>query len=342
MALPVLENGPYIFNVNNVFYCGTRDVKAKTAIFQMKELLVSLGGVGTVWSVVASCDRYSVKNIGDADPDLWDTYENVVWGSSSRSWVVLENSTTGAQLCLDTNSAGIYMDIEYSPAGTFAADGTTTSRPTDTDAMGIIAGGVLWTSSETSYVNFAIHAMMSADHKTTRVFISERGGFGYQGGFALLIEEMVNTPAHWTSVNKTAVWLPTNTAYSTTPNAMSPRFGQLSNHSFWAFVETADPYSGWDNFYLTCECYGITSDTSGIGTFKVNTELPLLGGYPINPMGGYRPDADRGGSMGKFRDIYLAPDAHDHLTTYPNDATRQWIKIGGLFVPWNGTEPMGV
>jgi hypothetical protein len=343
MGLPALINGPYIFNVNNLFYCGTLTVKCQTAIFQMKEILVSLGGAGSVWSVVASSNATAVKNIGDADPDLWLAYTDIKSGST-HSWVLLENSTTGGQLCLDYSYLW-YMNVLYSPGGTFADDGTTSARPTNTDAKEIITSSILWTTSTSTYINCAIHAMMSADHKTTRLFVQERNSTGSEeGGFTILIEEIINTHPYWISTNKTAIlYHYTNVSFSATPFYMFPSLGLLQSGTFWAFVETEDPYADWDSFYATCECYAITGATSGIPDAKLNTSLGLLGGFPINPIGCYRPGAvSRGGAIGKFRDIYFAPTDHANLSAYPGDASRQWAKIGALFVPWNGTEPLKV
>lgn len=341
MGLPTLVNGPYIFNVNNRFYCDTVDIKCRTMLFQMKEALVAMGGAGSIWSVVASTDTSSVKNVGDADPDLWVDYEDVV----DNSWIVLENSTTGGQLCIDRATSAWYAYIYYSPGGTFSDDGTTSTRPTDTDSRALLDTTESFTTNTSTYVNFALHAMMSADHKTTRVFIQERNSSGSEeGGFTLLIEELSNTHSYWTSTNKTAIsYNPTTINYSATPGSISPTIDELSSGYFAAFVETDDPYAGWDSFYMTCECYSITAGATGIASVNLNTDLRFLDGFPINPMGCYRPGAvDRGGAIGRFRDLYLSPYYHPNLSSYPSDVTRQWVKIGALLVPWNGTAPLKV
>ena len=86
MTLPALENGPYVFNVNNYFEESSFSDKCKRQLLELKNGLVALGGAGVIWQVIASCDATDVKQIGDADPDLWYTIAYFIFRTGANSW----------------------------------------------------------------------------------------------------------------------------------------------------------------------------------------------------------------------------------------------------------------
>jgi len=107
---------------------GTADERSAAMLFFIKQQLDAHG-----FSVVLSSDSSS-----SGASDYWVTSANVVWNTAgnARSWVVLEHSTAGYQICIDcissaaSNTALIELIISYS--GAFAG-GSTTARPTATD-----------------------------------------------------------------------------------------------------------------------------------------------------------------------------------------------------------------
>ena len=80
MSVPALENGPWVFDVNNDCSESTTENCKRHVCWQTKESMVAL----SVWSVVASSDSSSVKNIGDASPDLWVAWANVISGTGAH------------------------------------------------------------------------------------------------------------------------------------------------------------------------------------------------------------------------------------------------------------------
>jgi len=347
MALPTLENGPYIFNVNNVFSEGSTANASKRMMLELKNALVSLGGTDVIWHVVASSNGSAVINILDLDEvhDLWVSISNVIYSTGAHSWCVLANKTTGAQMLIDYNTnVHYYVDMKYSPAGTYASDGTTSSAPTATDAATMQLNNQAFTIDNAAYLSFVLSVMTSADHKTTRFYFHKKQSGGTSaGGWIGLIEEVANAPSFWTSANKTAkLYLNTAFGVSTTPSSKSPTLANMDSNIWYIRLETDAPYAGWVACYPTMESYGALGTGQAAALIHVDVDLELQEGYPICPIGLYSAYSSSvyGGPMGRLRDIYWAPNAHDSLDTYPSGGGKEWIKWGCFFVPWNGSTPV--
>jgi hypothetical protein len=345
MATPVLENGPYIFNVNNAGSENNYTTRAKKIIFEIKEALRNLGGENAIWQVIGSSDSSDYVPIGDPDPDLWITYDDVITSSpgNPHSWVVLENQTTGAQICLDyyTGSAE-YCGIQFSPNGTFTG-GTLSARPTSTDAPWALYPYNSFMTADTVHDNFVVNVMTSANHRTLRIFIIQRHNTtsGEYGAKAVLIEELADTPSQWISPIKYAVQdiYPDHIQNSTTPKLMTPRVDFMQDLAWKCFIETSEPYSGWLTASLIAEGYKLLNQETGSMLYWYDSSQEFAGGYPANVIGLFRPTIDKGGPIGRIQDLFLAPQAHTMLDTYQSGYTRDWIKIGSLLVPWNQTAP---
>lgn len=310
----------------------------KHAVYQIKEALVSF----SQWSVVASSDSSSVKNIGDASPDLWtDWNTDVVPGTGAHSWIILENSVTGAQLCFDMLAGSAYvMDVVYSATGAFNADGTTNDRPTDSESI-YITDGRVWAPTSTD--GMVVNAMCSSDGEITRVY-AHMTDAAEKGGFFFGLESITGTPSGWDvgTVKQAVLRIDANVNLATTPSQQDPRVNQYDSttEKIYMYLEDSTPYEGWNLAYLTTECYNQWSGDQGNALCEVNVDMDWNGGYPVTAMGLFRTTSPRQGGMGAFQDIYLGPEAHQALTSYPNDASYQWVKWGAFFVPWNGTAPV--
>lgn len=347
MPVPVLEKGPWIFNVNNLFTEASLTAMCQRQLLELKNALVALGGAGTIWTSRASCDASSYLNIDPENPvqDLWVGLSDMVPGSTgARSWCILENSTTGGQLLIEYGGqTGNYYDarIIYSPGGTFSDDGTATSPPTHTD------GSYMWhpyyhfAPTGGTYYKVVVNVMCSADHKITRWYNHVKSGTT-SGGSIGLIEEVQDAPSEWNSTIKTMVsYNPWHMVTSATGYNQSPRGSDVDDgNSFRARYETAEPYAGWLNCYPTVECYGGMEGAYSTTLSKVNASLGMSGGYPMCPIGLFRDSGAYCGILGRLADIYWAPVNHVALDNYPGDASYQWVKWGCYVVPWNGTEPI--
>ena len=325
------------YSVNHDATEGVFADMCKHAIYLLKEAIASF----SQWSVVASSDSVAVKNIGDASPDLWtDWTTDIVNATGAHSWVVLENSVTGGQLCIDMLMSSVnLMDVVYSATGAFNADGTTNARPTDSESI-YIHDTLLYAPSATD--GMVVNAMCSSDGKITRCYVHCLSGAS-RGGFFFGLEEMTGVPSQWTSAIPQAV-LRTNVAVntSTTPTQQSPRIAYFDSPSElnYMYLEDSTPYEGWNLAYLTTECYHQWSGDQGNALCDVNVNMDWNEGFPVSALGLFRVTSPRQGGMGAFQDIYAAPEAHQALTSYPDDASYQWVKWGAFFVPWNGTAPL--
>lgn len=345
-----LEKGPYVFNVNNTFTESSNNDKCKRMLLELKNELVALGGAGVIWQVVASSDSVSVVNKGGGSPDLWADISDLVYAynGSPHSWCLLENQTTGSELLLDYNSsaypAANKVNALCSPSGIYTASGTTTNAPTATDNLSILSSGYQFSDVNTDF-KFVLNVMASADHKITRWYWHERNsGTGGTGGMVGFIEEVQNPPSEWNSTIKAATFYHgSGIAVSTLTYNKTPILATIQGNSLRLLYETAEPYSVVLTAYPSCAGYNYFYGDNHVQlAMKIAADLDLMGGYPVNPIGLWRPTNPKGGQLGRFADLYFAPYGHDTLDTYPDDSSRAWVKWGCFLVPWNGTIPLDV
>lgn len=340
MPVPALENGPWTFDVNNDCSESTTNDTKRHAVWKLKECLIGF----SAWSVVASSNGSSCRNIGDGSPDLWTDWASDVLGAATgnpHSWIVLENSTNGEQICFDLASTVYNMYLVYSATGAFNADGSTTNRPTATESVEI-ASNIDWDGNATN--GAVVHAMISSDNKCTRWYVHFRSGSD-DGGWFCCLEECVNANPMWSSTHKRIVLLHTSSVLLSTVNiSKTPRIDYYANITprWSAYLEDDTPYSGWNTINATSECYGSFHADLGIPKFRVDSIQDWLEGYPVSQIGFYRPEQVRGGGIGRLQDMYFAHQFHNTYDTYDSLGSREWIKFGCFLVPWNGTAPLQV
>jgi len=324
------------FSANTDCTEGTAENSAKHSLHQLKVAIASF----SQWSVVASSDSVAVKNIGDASPDLWsDWTTDIVAGGGAHSWVILQNSVTSEQLCFDYNGTWPYLDIVYSATGAFNTDGTTSSRPTDTESV-YIQDGRQWVS--TGVDGMVVNAQCSSDGKITRAWINMTDG-ATKGSLFFGLEEMTGVPTQWNStVPRALLRIDGSVGYSTTPAQQEPKLSNIdgTTEKVPMYLEDDTPYEGWNYAYLTTECYHQWTGDQGNPLYEVNANMDWNDGYPMTALGLYRTTSPRQGGMGAFIDVYAGPENHQSITTYPDDSTYLWIKVGGLILPWNGSVPV--
>ena len=338
MGVPALTKGPWTFSVNHDCSEAAVNDTSSHAGWQIKESLVSF----PAWSVIASSDGSSVKNIGEASPDLWTAWSDVQAGSGAHSWIILENSVTGGQLCLDFRTTVEYqVYCLYSATGAFAADGTTSARPTDTESTTIMTNNNFVDNSGQGAI---VHCMICDDDTITRIIVMTRDGAGHASFFCGL-ETLTDTPIQWIGTHKQAV-IPTNVNVNCTtlPISQAPQAVNYSSASAMAKIYLVDstPYEGWNSAYYTTEGYRAVLSNVGYPPPGVNLELEWAGGYPVSPIGTFRNVVTRGGSLGIFQDIYWGHTVHTTMDTYPASGAKSWIKFGCFMIPWNGSTPLDV
>lgn len=314
---------------------------ARHAIHQIKVALASFSS----WSVVASSDSVSVKNIGDASPDLWAAWSNVVAGAGAHSWVILENSVTGGQLCIDLDTANSYrVTWLYSASGSFGTDGTTSLRPSNTESVSIQPNSASWMG--TTSLGAVVNVWCSSDGKCTRVDVHQKEGVGDFGDFFFAIEDLANPASLWSgTIHQAVMVFDAGMVYSTTPASQHPVVTNYDNTTQRGKVYQTDvtPYEGWNEAFYTQELYHqwYSGAGDGISSLSANN-LEWAGGYAVSSIGLFRDINPRGGGQGQFQDIYWAHKLHPTYSTYPSGGAKSWIKIGCFFLPWNGSTPVDV
>lgn len=334
MPFPTVENGPWTFDVNNDESGGTFADTMKNVLFRIKESWIGF----SPWSVVASSDSVSVKNIGDASPDLWIDTGDIVRNTDGNphSWIILENSVNGEQVCFDYNGAtDARLRIYVSPLGLFNTNGTTTNRPSSGGSTYLLINSIDFLA--TTADGAVVHSMISNDGKCTRSIVHCRDGSN-NGDSVICVEEVVNTPSQWTGTHKRGyLRQPTSQALSATYNLKSPRYDAYDGETM-----IVSPPAGTITCNGTCECYDNISGDSAAPITKLNTDLGWAGGYPVAQIGLYSLSSSVGGAYGRFQDLYWAHYYHDTYDTYNAAASRAWIKIGCFMFPWNGVQPLEV
>jgi len=337
MSVPSLENGPWTFNVSNTFSDATPANVAAWSVWEIKEILAGF----SQWSVVASTDGTTVRQVGAGSPDLWTAYTDIV----EDSWIILENTTTGEQVCFHMTSPGLSaIEIYWSPLGSYASSGGTTTSPpsASSDEEEIFPAGeagVYFIGTAVAPDRVSVSGMISNDGKCTRIFVRQKEGSTY-GTQVLFFEELVDTPSEWTSTNKRCVYKTYQTDFSATGTAQGPVLSDADNQKWCCRVDHASLASANVDAYGTAECYGASlTGGSGIAIMNVATTLDWVTGGIASPIGIFRPDISYGGSFGRIQDMYWAPAHHDSLDTYPSGGSKTWIKFGCFLVPWNGSSP---
>lgn len=315
MTLPTVEK-TWQFNVNNFI---SSSYTYQRTLRLLKDALV--GFASSPWTIWG-CGNTSTFGNGDG-VDRWTTDANLVWGTPSRSWIVLQQTGLNAKtaLCLDLASMDRgYMNITLSPDAGFGVtnggtDGTATTPPTSTDGFSLNYAS-LW-GGYGSDVNNHLHVMQSTDGECTRAFL-------YRGGTPTgfwIIDRPKDPVTHWTSPVAAGV-MGTNAAS-----------GDVTTKSYLASMSY--------NFLRTRVASGTSA---GVFTYEAYTSdqvVSLLGypddqsyEYPLGGIGVYFTSVGRRGRKGSIRDLWWGP-----LTSgnpYPDDGSKQFMQIGSLVVPWDG------
>ena len=153
----------------------------------------------SVWTVVGSSDGTTAALDG---VDRWTTTftpSKLVRGTSARSWIVLQNSTSGIQMCIDlywTGGAGAHGRVVYTRSSFPFTGGNTSTRPTAASGnewqMGANRGTAPDSTTQGSNLvidsslnqNFYTHFSCAED--ATFHFEVSRAGSGYCCGFTAL------------------------------------------------------------------------------------------------------------------------------------------------------------
>lgn len=319
MTLPILVK-TWQFNVNQTIPAlgtGTQDLQRA-----VRTVINSLLGFGSGAPTVLGSSDSSTAGLDTVN--RWTTDGALVWNSSGvHSWIVLKQTGIAAnfQICFDLSASNAgSMAAYFSPSAGFTG-GSTSARPTATDEVQFLGTG----GSPTNYVSSAAdmqrvwHVMMTSDGSVMRV-LAFTGNSVDSGWF---IEKPPNSNPSWT--------VPAVAYISSMSGADgSLTYGVLNGSSganFWG----AGP-SGAMNFNFTTEGFG----GQAVGQNQA-TPNGLDGSYPFTNIGLWSVTSGMKGRHGTLVDLWFGSTTPATQDTYPNDASRQFVQVGDLIYPWNGT-----
>lgn len=317
MALPTLEKTwQYAVNIA-IGGIGVDDDNADT-IFKIKEALIGLAG--GQWSVAAS------SNGTTADlTDNWASAADVVWADdpSDHSWIVFENNFTGVQLCFDCDDSPTTTEfgtVEVSPDGSYDLTGLTPdNKPSATVAFGV-GPAAEWGGADVGWSGKA-HVMCSTDGECTRIIICRSNsavGFWF-------VDKARNPQAGWTYPHMLCVFGDDISSEKSTYyyfNQVAATLGYLDS-DYCSFHATSE---GYYNTMLGQSPAGTNADSQ-------------TGGWLMCPIGLACVEAAQFGRKGELFDMWWGSTTRSTGDTYPSDGSYQFVQIGDLILPWNGTLP---
>jgi hypothetical protein len=320
MALPTLEK-TWQFSVNQSVGGIAVDNDNADLLWKIQNALKNF--VSGQWSVASSSDG---SNFGLSD--FWQTdYTDITWaaGSVAHSWIVLTNSATNAQLCIDCNVAEAGSEtgqVYFSPGGGYATTGlATTDRPTPPADEVLITAGPGYGGSDGAW-NGKVHVMMSSDGEATRIAVCESNGC-----VALWLLDAARNPiTGWTNANIGC--------------AAGRSSSGVSDYSTYANLNAATKLKSYIttsfDLYLTSEGYG----SGMVGNSPSGTVADSqTGSWPMLPIGLASETAAHVGRKGGLYDIWWGSVTRNTGDSYPNDTSYQFVQFGDIILPWSGVLP---
>lgn len=310
MAAPA-HSKTWTYSFNNMLeMTTTATLSSQGNVWKIKEVLKALG-----WTVIGSCNSTTAGMDG---VDRWVTSANVTFNGSAHSWIVFSNSTLaqGAfYLLIDCNSGTPgYGTIRISDTVAFTG-GSTTLAPTATGSGPLVNSAAIY-----SFANFNVqgilHGWMSSDLKVTYLAITYNGVVSTMVGIGALKNlcsgTTTTTPyfGFWQSVGTNVTLVP-NTGYGRRFSTGTPELFDLGGH--WALSRplVRRPYPR-------------------VGAYAVPFFPVVVGGQATGTRG----------VLGAMEDLYWSGDPQtggilpgDRIM----DSGNNWISVGSLFMPWDGT-----
>lgn len=276
------------------------------------------GGVAA-WSVLGSSDSVNFNMSGT---DLWDVPAKIVHSTGNHSWIVLQQPLQGSapgylQVCLDfpfTSSAPAACHVSFSISAGYTG-GSISARPTAIDEIVVNTAEVVSTSGATG--SCGVNCLKSTDGKVTRMIVTKDGAL--QPKAYWVFEELADIESYWTSKTVVAVAPLSHAGLNSTSNLFNYQGGSNSGKMSWASSNT----------------YALSSSN---GPTTMNR--PDYGGaWPVFPCGVFNDVGASRGKLGNFADLwavsYASPTGEYFAGSGGGDF--QYVNIGGLVFPWDGT-----
>lgn len=288
-------------------------------LYRFKVQILAMSGV----TVKGSCNQVTGTMDGT---DRWTGPTDILRGgsaTSAQSWIVLDCANMGgAEFLITYWGAGggdQNCNIAFSPGGNYALAGTSTHKPTATDEIiiqstGLGGNGVLdrlWTS------------MVASDGTGFFFLVAKSGAWESCTGLQLVTTRVLAPSTHspavvgfsFGSVVSPATFAGWGT--STAGSRVTPSGGAATNVALFFGAE------------------GYKTSIAG----SLQTSVCELQGsaHQIYPVSVWSETALCRGPVGNLVDIWAGNVNASDGDTYPNDATRLFVQVNDLILPWDGT-----
>jgi len=301
------------------------------------------GGVGSSWICKGSGAGSTGKGAAMDGRDRWLTTSDLQGSTSTggnRSWFVWQNEITGAELLLEHYStfsnedfwdASVYVSPELGFTG-----GGTNSRPTAVDEVTVQdRDRWLGDGSVSNQVWFG-NVMISDDGEDTRLFLATQGRVGQFFLCDRAKDPITAGPLIvWNGSQNVMTW-----EKATDSNVMT--HGVWNDSAQLRATLDKDAATTGPHFaalYMTQEMLGsgMLAEQFPDHPSDLDDEFPFFNIGLAATTVGYR------GRHGRMSDVWFVNDQisrpPNQGATFPNNTSRQFLKLGHMVVPWNGSLP---
>ena len=327
MPLPTVAK-TWVKTFNTILDVSSNLTRTQKLFFDLKSKMAAAG-----WTVTSSSDATTLKNFGDGSPDTWLSYTDLNWGSGSssqRSWIILENVALSLSVLFDYGTTyeyqfNMYVSMVGFGVANGGVDGSLTSRPTATDEHSYLnLDGGLGRAGSTRIVT---HAWHTSDGKQFRFWARSNGTTN--GSAWVLFGEPGNPPDLWS--DPAIYQLVFNYNGGNVP---------LSD-SFYKVAGTRAVVDGsFYTMYLTGETFGLGDAPMSLIRSVSPSTLSSDSGYLLQPIGLLGLSAGVRGSNGRIPDMWWGPMDMGDGDTLPANGSRQFVKLGDVCLPWDGSVPV--
>lgn len=314
---------------------GSALLLAQSLWFSLKEHLKNTlaGGIlsgtrhaNSVWTVVGSSDGTTA---GMDATDRWIAYTNLVWNNSgsAHSWIVLQNTTLGYQVCIDcVNSVTTNLSLAATEIAQPFTGGSTLVRPDS--ASYVFCAGTTGVSVGISFIAMSDTATGNSNwtHYTTAndgsfFFVSSRTALGTFPTFVALQK----TTGNHVSDTRNVFWL----VNSDIGARGAPLYSVILNSSAGCVGRCPNA--------LTYSTGGCRRTNFGGGEMANVGPDALSGKYNTFPLD-VAVTGPQVAVRGIIPDMYLVgtPPVGDKV---PSAAAQEWVITGDFLVPMHGVNP---
>jgi hypothetical protein len=326
--LPAVEK-TWQFDVNNVVSVGSAQGLHRTWIMRAVTALVNFGS--SPWTVVGSSSGPG----GSAALDGVNRWSGSPGNIQPGAWIVLQQDgiSSGFQLCWQNTlefPADFRNEMTVSPSAGFTGGGLTT-RPTATDEVVITTVATTDITSNTN--DITVNVVQSDDGECTRIWTYQNSGNPH-----FTIIDRLQRPVSGFSIpwlgwsNNRFIGAATAAAHYTDAFGTTGQRGRQSSTVLTFSLASAATVDGAGGVVFPGN-----STTYGSGINSYSSE------YLMAPITVACRTASNLGLHGELADIWAGSNLISQGDTYPDTGTQdQFVQVGSLILPWNGTVPSGV